>query len=70
MIRVFVDAKQIKHGDTIVCRDGRETTVDRKYISNGFMGLCIYGYPYGNLNEKVEKVLFPVWREGKIVRYE
>lgn len=70
MIKVWVDASEIKHGDTMICKDGHERTVDRKYISNGFMGLCIYGYPYGNLKEKIEKVLFPVWYQGKIVRYE
>ena len=70
MIKVLVDASEIKHGDTVICRGGHITTVDRKDISNGFMGLCIFGHPYGVLNEKIEKCLFPVWYQGKIVRYE
>lgn len=70
MIKVLVDASEIKHGDTIIDRDGEMITVDGKYITNGFMGLCIYGYPYGNLKEKIEKFLFPVWFKGEIVRYE
>lgn len=70
MIKVLVEASEIKHGDTMICKDGYMRTVDRKYISNGFMGLCIFGYPYGNLKEKIEKVLFPVWYCGEIIRYE
>lgn len=70
MIKVWVDASQIKHGDTVICKKGHIKTVGRKDISNGFMGLCIFGYPYGKLKEKIEKCLFPVWYQGKIVRYE
>lgn len=69
MIKVWVDASEIRHGDTIVFKDGHQRTVDRKYISNGFMGLCIYGYPYGNRREKIEKVLFPKWYQGMVVGY-
>lgn len=70
MIKVWVDASEIKHGDTMICKDSGIRTVERKYITNGFMGLCIFGYPYANRKEKVEKVLFPVWYHGEIIRYE
>lgn len=69
MIRVFIDAHDVKHGDTMVCKDGSFKTVDKKYITNGFMGLCINGHPYGNLRERVEIVRFPIWRNGEIVSY-
>lgn len=70
MIKTWVEASDIKHGDTIVCKDGGIRTVEKKYITNGFLGLCIFGYPYGNRKERIEKVLFPIWYQGKIVRYE
>lgn len=70
MKTIWVDADQVKHGDTIICKQGHITTVYRKDIKNGFMGLCIFGYPYGNRKEQVEKVIFPIWYQGKIVRYE
>jgi hypothetical protein len=70
MIKVWVDACEIQQGDTVICKDGYERTVCKKDISNGFLGLCIFGYPYGNRKEKIEKVLFLVWYQGKIVRYE
>lgn len=69
MIKVIVDASEIKHGDTIINRSGYMVTVDRKHITSGFMGLCIYGYPYGNRREKIEKVLFPIWYQGEIIGY-
>ena len=70
MRTILVDADQIKHGDTAICKQGHITTVNRKDIKNGFMGLTIFGYPYGNRKEQIEKVLFPVWYQGEIVRYE
>lgn len=69
MITISINPHDVKHGDTMICKDGEIRTVDRKYITNGFMGLCIYGYPYGNLKEQVKVIKFPVWKNGEIVSY-
>lgn len=70
MKEINVDVYDIKVGDTIVDIDGRMVTVGKNDLKNSFHGLCLRGYPYTSKGEKVKKVLFPVWYQGEIIRYE
>ncbi len=60
-----VKASNINHGDTIII-NGKEFTVNGEYIKNGFFGTTIHGH---NIKGSVERVLFPKWYKGKIVKY-
>lgn len=53
----LTDKEEIKIGDTILCDDGNIRTVCKNNITNGFMGMCIFGNSYKLGVEKVKKVV-------------
>lgn len=53
----LTNKENIGIGDTILCNDGNMRTVCRNNITNGFMGLCLFGDSYRLGNEKVKKVI-------------
>lgn len=48
----------VKEGDTIVCTDGIERTVNRKDIKTGFMGISLWGDSYRMGTLLVERVVY------------
>lgn len=53
-----VHISEIKHGDTVLCEDGRERTVNRKDIKHGgFCGTTLFGDSYRSGYKLVKKVL-------------
>lgn len=53
----LIDKEDIKIGDIILCNDGEIRTVCKNNITNGFMGLCLFGDSYRLGIEKVKKVI-------------
>ena len=53
---VLVHKDCIKIGDIILCKDGKVRTVCRKNITNGFMGVCLFGDSYRLGQEPVKKI--------------
>lgn len=53
----LTNKENIKTGDTILCNDGKLRTVCRNNITNGFMGLCLFGDSYQLGCKKVKRVI-------------
>lgn len=53
---ILVHKNCIKIGDIILCKDGKVRTVCRNNITNGFMGLCLFGDSYRLGQEPVKKI--------------
>lgn len=53
---VLVHKDCIKIGDIILCKDGKVRTVCRNNITNGFMGVCLFGDSYRLGQDPVKKI--------------
>lgn len=64
----FVHKSMIQPGDCIMVK-GVPHTTGKNDFRTGFMGLTIFGDSYRMGMDKVERCLFPKWRNGEIIGY-
>ena len=65
-----VDVSAIRHGDTIVINGVMKTISGNQIKNNPMFGVSIDGNYFRDSDKKVERVLFPKWYKGEIVRYQ
>jgi predicted transcriptional regulator len=77
IIMEIIPVSALRHGDTVLTHDisvsedeenilSKATTVNQKYLKNGFYGFAFQGLLYRN---GIKRILFPKWEKGKFAGY-
>ena len=68
MVITSVNIKEITVGDTVIHNGVMRTVCRRAFSHDNFVGLMLWGDSYNMGSKLVERVTFPVFYEGEVIK--
>ena len=65
----MVDMSDIKIGDTIIVNNMKRTVNKKDIGKDDLLGITIFGDSYKNGKVKIKRILYPDYKNGKLVGY-